>query len=87
MGYFLKTLIKGARYELNGQKLEFSEKVGNLYYFLRCDYDENTFKYEKTNYSVAFSIKELNFLKRVQECSEFGSLQRIGRDKVWKRVN
>lgn len=87
MGYYLNTLIKGKLYELNGQRLEFSEKVGKLYYFYRYDYDENTFTYEKTNHSVAFSLKELNFLKRVQECSDFGSLERIGRDKVWQRTN
>lgn len=87
MGYYLNTLIKGKLYELNGQRLEFSEKVGKIYYFYRYDYDENNFTYKKTNYSVAFSLKELNFLKRVQECSDFGSLKRIGRDKVWQRAN
>ena len=85
MGYYLNTLIKGEKYELDGQKLEFSSKVGKLYYFYRYSYDENTFTYNKTDNMVSFSIKELNYLKRLQECSPIGMLKAIGRDKVFQR--
>ena len=85
MGYYLRTLIQGARYELEGQNLEFCQKVGKMYYFYRYAYDEDTFSYNKTDYLVGFTIKELSYLKRVQECSDFGLLKKIGRDKVWQR--
>ena len=87
MGYYLNTLIEGKLYELNGQRLEFSSKVGKMYYFYKYAYDEDSFRYKKTENLVSFAFKELNYLKRVQECSDFGSLKRIGRDKVWQRIN
>lgn len=87
MGYYLNTLIEGVKYELDGQKLEFYKKSNGLYYFYRYMYDEDTFTHYKTNELVSFKIKELNYLKRVQECSANGSLKKIGRDKVWQRSN
>lgn len=87
MGYYLNTLIQGEKYELNGQKLEFYQKSNGLFYFYRYVYDEDSFNHQKTNELVSFTFKELNYLKRVQECSAFGSLKRIGRDKVWQKSN
>ena len=87
MGYYLNTLIQGEQYELNGQKLEFYNKANGLFYFYRYVYDEDNFNHKKTNELVSFTFKELNYLKRIQQCSPHGSLRPIGRDKVWKPTN
>lgn len=85
MGYFLNTFIKGAQYELNGQRLEFFNKSNGLYYFYRHSYNEDDFSYKKINELVAFTLKELNYIKRLNDRQSKIKLQKIGNDKVFQR--
>ena len=85
MGYFLNVLRQGQMYDLNGEKIVFIQKVGRLYYFYVCKYNEWTFKFEPTEEKTSFTIKEINYIKRAQnEQNEIG-LRKIGRDKVFPR--
>jgi hypothetical protein len=83
MGYYLNVLQEGAKYELDGERLVFIGKKNNLYYFYLCKYDSSCFDYVKTNDTVLYKIRELNFIKKVQDGSI--ALRRIGRDKVFGR--
>ena len=85
MGYYISTLQQGKLYELDGVRLEFTNKRGRLFYFYIHKLDETGFLYEKTERVVSYSSKELNYIKRVQECSPSGMLKRIGREKVFAR--
>lgn len=85
MGYFLNTFIKGAQYELSGQRLEFFNKSNGLYYFYRHSYNEDDFSYKKINELVAFTLKELNYIKRLNDRPSKIKLQKIGNDKVFQR--
>ena len=85
MGYFLNTFIKGAQYELSGQRLEFFNKSNGLYYFYRYSYNEDDFSYNKINELVAFTLKELNYIKRFNDMQNKIKLQKIGNDKVFQR--
>lgn len=83
MGYYLNVLQEGAKYELNGERLVFIGKKNNLYCFYLCKYDSDSFDYVKTKTTVSYKIRELEFIKKVQERSV--ALRRIGRDKVFGR--
>lgn len=85
MGYYVNALQEGSMYDLGGMRLEFSKKVGKLFYFYIYKLDDFGFTYEKTNSAVSYSSKELTYIKRVQECSPSGMLKRIGREKVFAR--
>ena len=85
MGYYVSVLQKGVQYELEGRRLEFVEKTRNLYWFYLCKKDEWSLDYERTDEMVSYTFKELNFLKRINECSARGTLKPIGKDKVFKR--
>lgn len=85
MGYYINALQQGKMYDLDGLRLEFSEKIGKLYYFYIHKLDELGFNYNKTDLVVSYSSKELNYIKRVQDCTTKGLLKRIGKDKVFPR--
>ena len=85
MGYYISVLKQGQLYELDGIRLEFAQKTRGLYYFYIYKFDSSTFAYNRTDLLVSYKSKELNYLKRVQECSPKGVLKRIGRDKVFAR--
>lgn len=86
MGYYINVLQKGQMYELEGQKLQFIEKVDKWFYFYTCKMDERTFNYEPTNEKVFFTSKELTYIKRVQDQPIRDGLHRIGREKVFPRI-
>ena len=86
MGYYINTLQEGCLYDLGGMRLEFSTKVGKLFYFYIYKLDDFGFTYEKTNSLVSYSSKELTYIRRVQECSPQGLLRKVGKDKVFSRV-
>ena len=85
MGYYINVIQKGVQYELDGVRLEFVEKGKKLYYFYLCKKDEWSFDYQRTDEMVSYTKEELNFLKRINECSARGTLKRIGKDKAFKR--
>ena len=85
MGYYVNTLQQGASYQLNGQRLVYMQKIDGRFYFYLCKYDENWLDYIQTDELVSFSFKELNYIKRLQECSSKGSLKPIGKEKVFAR--
>jgi hypothetical protein len=85
MGYYLNVLQEGCQYELDGQRLQFIQKLDKQYYFYICEYDEWSFKHIPTAVIMSFSIKELAYIKRVQEFSSNVKLRRIGKDKVFNR--
>lgn len=85
MGYFIDVLQKGTQYELDGKRMEFVEKKGRLFYFYLYEYDGITFSYNKTDYLLNYTSKEIYFIKRVQECSPKGCLRAIGRDRIFAR--
>lgn len=85
MGYYVNTLQESSMYDLGGMRLEFSKKVGKLFYFYIYKFNDDLFDYEKTDLLVSYSNKELTYIKRVQECSPSGMLKRIGREKVFAR--
>lgn len=85
MGYYLNVLQQGQMYELDGQRLQFIEKVGKSFYFYTCKMDEWTFNYEPTTEQVAFTSDEMNFIRRVQDEPIKHGLRRIGREKVFPR--
>ena len=86
MGYYVNALQEGSMYDLGGMRLEFSTKVGKLFYFYIYKLDDFGFTYEKTNSLVSYSSKELTYIRRIQECSPQGLLRKIGKDKVFSRV-
>lgn len=85
MGYYLNVLQQGKMYELDGQKLQFIEKVGNWYYFYICKMDEWTFEYEPTDEKTFFTIDQMNYIKRIQAETKNIGLRKIGKDKVFPR--
>jgi hypothetical protein len=85
MGYYLNVLQEGQIYELDGQRLQFIEKVGEWFYFYVCKMDEWTFNYEPTNEKVFYSSKELAYIKRVRDFQTGAGLRKIGKDKVFPR--
>ena len=85
MGYYLNVLQQGKMYELDGQKLQFIEKVGSWYYFYICKMDEWTFEYEPTDEKTFFTIDQMNYIKRIQAETKNIGLRKIGKDKVFPR--
>lgn len=85
MGYFINILQEGCEYELDGHHLQFIQKLDNHYYFYICEYDEWSFKYIPTAVIASYSIKELNYIKRVQDQPIRFGLRRIGKEKVFQR--
>jgi hypothetical protein len=85
MGYYISVLQKGEIYELNGQKLEFDEKAGKLYFFYVCEFDEESFSYRKTDETAFFTLEEINYIKRYNEQQKISGLKKIGKDKVFQR--
>jgi hypothetical protein len=86
MGYYINTLQEGCEYELDGRHLQFMQKLDNQYYFYVCEYDEWSFRYIPTAVIASYSIKELAYIKRVQDQPIRFGLRRIGRDKVFPRI-
>ena len=86
MGYYINTLQEGYEYELNGQHLQFMQKLDNRYYFYVCEYDEWSFRYIPTALIASFTIKELNYIKRVQDQPIRVGLRKIGKEKVFPRI-
>lgn len=85
MGYYLNVLRKGQMYELDGQKLQFTEKVGKRFYFYSCKMNDWLFRYEPTNDKISFTSEEINFIRRVQDEPIKSGLRKIGREKVFPR--
>lgn len=83
MWYYINKLQKGYKYKLEEKIIEFIEKKQDLYYFYVCKSDEWSFEYIPTPLILCYKSKELNYIKKVQECSKKGTLKRIGRDKVF----
>ena len=86
MGYYINTLQEGCEYELDGRHLQFMQKLDNLYYFYVCEYDEWSFRHIPTAVIACYTIKELTYIKRVQDQPIRVGLRRIGRDKVFPRI-
>jgi hypothetical protein len=86
MGYYVNALQEGCLYDLGGMRLEFSKKVGKLFYFYIHKLDDFGFTYEKTNNMVSYNNKELTYIRRIQECSPKGTLKKIGKDRVFSRL-
>ena len=85
MGYFINKLIKGEIYEVDCTRVEFIEKCGKFFHFFAYEYDMENLEYKKTDKVIPYSLKELEYMKRVQECSQIGTLQRIGKERVFVR--
>ena len=85
MGYYINILQQDCQYELDGRRFVFMQKLDGLYYFYVCKYDSDLLDYKQTDEIVSFSVKELNYIKRVQQCSQNGDLKLVGRDKVFLR--
>lgn len=85
MGYYLSVLKKGQVYELDGQKIQFVEKVGKWFYFYACKMNEWNFKYEPTDEKISFTLQQINYIKRAYQTYNNG-LRKIGRDKVFPRI-
>lgn len=85
MGYYLSVLKKGQVYELDGQKIQFVEKVGKWFYFYVCKMNEWSFKYEPTDEKISFTLEQINYIKRTYQKPNNG-LRMIGRDKVFPRI-
>lgn len=85
MGYYLSVLQEGCQYELEGNRLQFMQKLDDQYYFYVCEYDEWAFKYIPTALIASYSIKELAYIKRAKDQPNTVKLRRIGRDKVFNR--
>ena len=85
MGYYLNILKPGQIYELDGIKLQFIEKIDKWYYFYICKLNELTFNYEPTKEKRFYKLKDLAYLKRVDNGKEGFNLRQIGKDKVFPR--
>lgn len=85
MGYYINKFQEGCEYELDGRHLQFMQKLDDRYYFYVCEYDEWSFKYIPTALIASYSIKELTYIKRVQDAPIKVGLRRIGKDKVFNR--
>lgn len=85
MGYYISTLLKGEKYELNGETIEFIEKVGRFYHFYLCEYNKETFRHNPTQSKISYTANEINYIKRAKNLCEAVCLKRIGRDRVWSR--
>ena len=85
MGYYINILIQGEMYELDGQKLLFIEKKDKRYYFYLCKKEDWGFDYFPTEEKLDFTIKEIHYIKRVQDLHSFCGLQSIGKEKVFPR--
>ncbi len=85
MGYYLNCLQQGKMYELDGQKLQFIEKVGGSFYFYVCKVDDWTFNYTPTEETVSLSVKEMTYIKRFDQEPTQVRLRKIGKDKVFPR--
>lgn len=85
MGYYINVLTKGKKYDLDGQKLLFIDKVSEYFRFYKCKMDEWSFRYEPTSELVEFDRKEINFIKPFHDEQNQRCLTIIGRDKVFKR--
>ena len=85
MGYYINVLQQGVQYELDGQRLEFIQKLDGLYYFYLCKQDDWDMNYKPTELIYSYSSKEIEFIKRIQGLSPKGVLKRIGKDKVFNR--
>lgn len=86
MGYYINVLQEDCQYELDGKRLQFMQKLDNRYYFYECKYDEWSFRYIPTPLIISYTIKELNYIKRVQDQPIRVGLRRIGREKVFPRI-
>lgn len=85
MGYYINVLMPGKMYELDGQRLQYIEKVDKWYYFYLCKMDELTLDYVPTNEKRFYRLKDLTYLKRVENGKASVCLRQIGKDKVYKR--
>jgi hypothetical protein len=85
LGYYINVFIKGEKYELNGQKLQFDQKIGKLFFFYVCKFDEETLGYTTTDETAIFTSKELYYIKRFDEQPIKGGLRKIGKDKVFQK--
>ena len=85
MGFYINTLKKGKKYELDGKTIEFIQKYDDFYYFYICETSEWEFDFKPTPTIVSYTSIELEYIKRVQERSERSVLRCVGRDKVFAR--
>ena len=85
MGYYVNILQKGQIYELDGQKLQYIEEIDKWHYFYICKMDEWTFDYEPTTEKRFYRLKDLAYLKRVDNGKASFGLRQIGRDKAFPR--
>lgn len=85
MGYYISTLKKGKKYELDGKTIEFIQKLHDLYYFYICEMDEWEFDFKPTPSIVFYTSKEIEYIKRVQDGSARSNLRCVGKDKVFPR--
>jgi hypothetical protein len=85
MGYYINILRQGQMYELEGQKLQFIERIDGRYYFHICQMDYNELKCLPTGEITSFTIQEINFIRRVNDEQKSVGLRRIGRERVFPR--
>ena len=85
MGYYINKFLSGVQYDLEGTRLQFVEKRGNLFAFFICKMDTTDFQYKPTAQMAYYAKEDLEYIKRIQEGSINKGLRKIGRDKVFAR--
>ena len=82
----LSVLREGCQYLLDGERIEYFKKEGNLYCFYGYEYNQEELDYIPTGEILYYFEEELQYIKRVQSSQPKGVLKQMGKDKVFPKI-